>query len=568
MMMTPVAPQSSVVLVPSGQPAGPAFEAALAALAAAGHPVWRVQPLTFDPGLLDRMTADALAKDAGEVLVLDPAGCFEPAYAERLWADPRPFLYARTPPAHRPAGAAARTPPAVVGMTCVRRPVLIAVAAAASESPPRFFAPGPGDPPGRKGAITAFRRRARLAGFPVTILSLGRPPIPSLSRPAPAPAGDPARSFPAQAPAIQAAFDLLDGFLDVLDCTLNFQAVHPAARAAADGAGPFHTTGGLQRALGQGRGVHPADFRAWVDDPEHGLFHCLSVALLAVVWAHRGRPAYRAGYERLIASCLVHDFLRPGGLNDRHDARLADWFAHLDEATYTHSDPHPDLAAHPLIVGDRLELARYPDHAAWVDPAVIGPYLGAEPLRTAVPAYFRFVRPAMLAVYRGRDDVWLRHGEESDEILSTADAQGDGVTGTVELAPGAFPRRYWAPRPGYWCVEIGSAPFGGNIVRDLTAYSPLGLLSLADYRRHSAHPIIPVRDHQAAAGRVPPDAWVCLLSPDDLRRERAAWLLSRCGGMVRLDQANRFLRAARQLADVLAVLRADAAAPPVADAAD
>jgi hypothetical protein len=155
--------------------------------------------------------------------------------------------------------------------------------------------------------------------------------------------------------------------------------------------------------------------------------------------------------------------------------------------------------------------------------------------------------------------VWLRHGVENDHVLSMAGQQGDAWRGRIEqAAPGFFPQRYWAPRPGEWGVEVGLAPFGLNITRALGEYRPLPILGLDRYHELGGAPLVPFRDHLCARATVPLDEWVLLLYDNDLERPECADLLSGCRGFVDLRLANRVLEIGRYLSALLKAMGAGA----------
>lgn len=106
------------------------------------------------------------------------------------------------------------------------------------------------------------------------------------------------------------------------------------------------------------------DFNRWLDDSEHGLFHGLVVGYFATQ-KEFGLP--------LLASCIVHDFAKVILKIDKgHDAVLTQFFDGLLPIVYSHSTPSkPD---HPLIIGDRIELMRYPDWRNWCQPLIFEYY--------------------------------------------------------------------------------------------------------------------------------------------------------------------------------------------------
>jgi hypothetical protein len=98
------------------------------------------------------------------------------------------------------------------------------------------------------------------------------------------------------------------------------------------------------------------NYDQWLADSEHGMVHGYLVAF----FANQAHGPDR----RLVLSCLIHDCMKCAG-KEPHDALLLDEHPDLDPATYTHSNPPNEN--HPLVIGDRLELMRYPDYESWVE---------------------------------------------------------------------------------------------------------------------------------------------------------------------------------------------------------
>jgi len=103
----------------------------------------------------------------------------------------------------------------------------------------------------------------------------------------------------------------------------------------------------------------PRDYiNRWILDTEHGLLHGFLVGYFAFENA-KNRGDYLI---ELVASSLVHDFYRCHADKYSHDEKLAFDFVDLLPDTYTHRNPSEET---DLIVGDRIELRRYPDWKEW-----------------------------------------------------------------------------------------------------------------------------------------------------------------------------------------------------------
>ena len=159
---------------------------------------------------------------------------------------------------------------------------------------------------------------------------------------------------------------------------------------------------------------------------------------------YESKHAYEPiSFERLAASCLLHDFVKCNRVNDLgHDADLERIFPDLLPATYTHA--WPPNAHHPLIIADVLELRRFPDWRDWYRPGEIEPFLSEAQLEMAV-CFYDCIRPALEQIFKYRDEPWISHGPEVPQTL-----------------PGNYPQH-----PVEWiAVEIDRAPFENCLVHD------------------------------------------------------------------------------------------------------
>lgn len=261
-----------------------------------------------------------------------------------------------------------------------------------------------------------------------------------------------------------------------------------------------------------GQDLREDEFVRWEDDTEHGLFHGLSACLMAGLvvrnefgqidslidkggellfvkeknlrWGTEAHDVteffdpdtysdYKSqhaddplSFEGLVASCLLHDFLKVNGFDQaEHDVLLREKFPRLLEVTYTHSSPPHHK--HPLLIADVLELQRYPDHKQWYKPDVIDGLLGKKQADVA-DAYYRWIRPALEAVYRHRNSPWFRHGPERPQDVSVP--------------------KYPQHAKKYVAVEIDRLPFHGCFEHD-TGFSAApwafikGVMSFDTFKR-------------------------------------------------------------------------------------
>ena len=161
----------------------------------------------------------------------------------------------------------------------------------------------------------------------------------------------------------------------------------------------------------------------WILDADHGLMHCFLVAFFAymkvlettphreILRIIRHGPFEECWFEKLMASCLLHDFARCDGSED-HDKNLKQYFPDLCPETYTHTFPPEEV---PLVIADRIELRRYKDWEEW-STSNIARYTASY--EKEVAWFYKKIRPAMVKVFEGRYDLWVKHGAEGRTIFS------------------------------------------------------------------------------------------------------------------------------------------------------
>ena len=230
----------------------------------------------------------------------------------------------------------------------------------------------------------------------------------------------------------EARFGRFLGFLEKMLCKRCWRERRKAGK-------PYHHHGGLLYLIGQAAELNRPAFDRWVKETEHGYAHGFVTAYLAFAtrteaeiaelyrqmeadasdFSRRKGTACLKRYdqkelkpERMVLACLVHDFLKVVGDDDRHDDALVHLFPSLGPEVYRHANPLPEDELHPLVVADRLELMRYPDHREWCDMGVLAKYVqmyGEADLRH----FYAHIRPVIEKVFRDRGDVWISHVIES-----------------------------------------------------------------------------------------------------------------------------------------------------------
>jgi hypothetical protein len=247
-------------------------------------------------------------------------------------------------------------------------------------------------------------------------------------------------------------------------------------------------------------------------------------------------------FERLTASCLLHDFLKCSGQEADHDADLIKTFPDLCVETYSHAKPKDHK--HPLLIGDVLELRRFDDHASWYDPKVVEADLDVEQ-REIVGHFYRCVRPALLFAFQHRDQPWVAHGPEVE----------------MDLKSPRYPQH-----PVSWvAVEIDRVPFNHCFVHDQSLPAPWGRLRGAipisklkergDVKPHMEF----YRDHLFATADTTKNDWMFVTNKQSTAKQ--PWLeptiqsLVKDGHMlIELNVLNKFLHVAQVIRDRILIL--------------
>ena len=162
----------------------------------------------------------------------------------------------------------------------------------------------------------------------------------------------------------------------------------------------------------------------------------------------------------------------------------------------------------------------------------------------------------MEKIFKNWDDIWIRHSVEGEEMMQEANLHGGKFEGKIENGQkGMFPSRYWAPHPGFWCIEVGTAPFKYNITRDHRSFHPLPIINLARYYELNGIPLRPVRDHLAASAQIPIQEWIVLLLKGDLENPDNEELLRESGGFMQHSVANGMIVLSEYLITLMKSLR-------------
>jgi hypothetical protein len=210
--------------------------------------------------------------------------------------------------------------------------------------------------------------------------------------------------------------DKLHKFTDILDlciCNRCFYARHQSEKWLA------HHHGNLSIELSNNQNVTSRHVDDWLMDTEHGFLHCFLVAFFALEQMKIPHEELLSlvcssenWLEKLLVGCLLHDFARfAGAAEEGHDQKLRHFFPDLSEDVYTHSNPIEET---PLVIGDRIELRRFPYWRDWVSVDV-SKYTTNE---TEVNYFYKSIRPVLARIFEGRYELWVRHGAEVETDFS------------------------------------------------------------------------------------------------------------------------------------------------------
>lgn len=323
-------------------------------------------------------------------------------------------------------------------------------------------------------------------------------------------------------------------YLDLVQCSLCFRC----AKDKGIGGKGWHNCGRIYSHL-VGHKTTTLQAHNWAEDTEHGMFHGFCTGIMGGLLFEdefskikelipkgteflfikeknlKSRTASKLdfdpktysdyhsnccneifSFEKYVASTLVHDFVKVNGREDGHDLLLRSVFPDLMEATYTHAKP-PEYK-HPLVVGDVLELRRFPDWKDWYKAGSVETLLDRKKLRM-VECFYHCIRPALKHMFVNRRSFWIRHGAEVEQ----------------DILKSIYPQH-----PVEWlAVEMDRLPFAGCIQHDKdTAAAPWaymsGIMCFEDFQKlgGQARPNMEgYRDHLFVKMNARWDDWVFVL---------------------------------------------------------
>jgi hypothetical protein len=295
---------------------------------------------------------------------------------------------------------------------------------------------------------------------------------------------------------------------------------------------PPHTNNDLIKALRPNGRLAKAELAQWRLDTDHGLLHGLITAFFATKLAGEWTlPEIRENVDlqRLIASCVVHDYAKVATRREPHDQELRRYFSELLPESYSHSQPaHPV----PLVQADRTERLRYPSEP-WTASREVLQSMPHENAAFQVWAFYKLVRPALARIFHGRNELWLRHGAEEADWRT-----GWPTEAMVSRSKDFWPNFYypWPGRPEYWAIEVGELRASFNKPHLVDFYFPAGLMTIEEYRASEEHSSIVSaagREHELATGRIPLPRWIFVFQDHQLMKDR--YLVTGSGGIVTLQ---------------------------------
>ena len=281
----------------------------------------------------------------------------------------------------------------------------------------------------------------------------------------------------------------------------------------------------------------------WINDLDHGFFHCLLVAFISYYYDQNiiGSIEEKLDFNNLdveyinnhvvkyISSALLHDFLKCNGWpQEEHDIKLREYFPDLLEETYTHSNPSSKYDKSLLIIGDRTELRRYGDFQEWKKEEILAhKKLLKENDKEILDLFYNNLRPALLYIFKNRDDVFLRHGIENingfDEALYPFKNSYSNIKEHTCYYKKEEPVKINNGSGNFYAIEMGKVPFadyywkdsdeihGSNCINhdDCHNWNMLkGIISLDDFKKFNGTIVSTNhRDHLYARSDIQINNW-------------------------------------------------------------
>lgn len=238
----------------------------------------------------------------------------------------------------------------------------------------------------------------------------------------------------------------------------------------------FHSDGFISKILIQNKqnrikNISFNELEEWSNDIYHGFFHGLITGFIYYFY----KKLYLITDPKLIAkddneihilmSCVLHDFCKK---QENHDKVLRNIFPLLPEITYTHSNPDETYNTDPLIVSDRVELQRFPEHLDWIDFNKFKNLFNDDDWNMLL-FFYKHVRPKLQLLWEHRQYPFIHHYIELFEEWDF-----NNIT--------YYPQMSLMDKKNLTCVNMYSSnnitikAFGGNIpiklLKNDTVYLP------------------------------------------------------------------------------------------------
>lgn len=180
------------------------------------------------------------------------------------------------------------------------------------------------------------------------------------------------------------------------------------------------------------------EYLIWKNDLEHGLFHGLIVGFWWFVFENPNLQYLEYGYknytyETILYDSLFHDFYKCIYRTETdHDKKVIKYFTNLNNKTYNHANPNK---INGLVIGDRIELHRYPDANEWIVQDKLGDFFTNH--YDLISEFYKILRPALQEIYSNIDEVWISHGSEDKNLMA------NNQNGLFEGHKVFYPEYYW-----------------------------------------------------------------------------------------------------------------------------
>jgi hypothetical protein len=333
-------------------------------------------------------------------------------------------------------------------------------------------------------------------------------------------------------------------------------------------------------------------FQDYIENLEHGLFHGFCTAFIGMWHKLGGNDSFKIPAEwyhslgrvpkqkklfpsKFLASCLLHDFGRFVKQSKRHDVLSSEHFNLLNiVANHSVCDD-----TNSLVTANRIELQRYKNYKSWIETDKLNIF------NDNIEIFYKYIRPALKQIFQHRKSVWIKHGPEYDEYLSTLENIKDVHNYFIsECNKNAAypPKGHWPATqdgkgysidvdrfPSYFCfthglignyIPHGFIPLdlfkekGGTITQCCSDNKIIGMSNELQDEKGMYR-----RDHLAAISNIPIKNWIFFIDKVKTRRKAPVFectlkILESSLGVCSFKLANSFIQTINYFIDFFTIL--------------